>query len=244
MPPIRALLFDLDETLIKDRASTIHSLNQVFPKLVEHAPTLTYDHVRTAYVKTNNWHWENFDESPISGIEDPLETRAFLWSLALKDLGIEANGLADELGRVYQDARHQSFKPYEDTPKVLPILKQKYALYLTTNGNRLMQRRKMKSTGLTDCWDGVFIAQEQGVSKPKLEFFQRVLDHANVTPDECLMIGDNLNADIRGGANAGIKTVWMKRRDDMPADPDIKPDHTVTNLSELMELLDTAYDDQ
>ncbi|MDP8246195.1 MAG: HAD family hydrolase [Candidatus Hinthialibacter antarcticus] len=241
MTPIRALLFDLDETLIKDRASTIHSLNAVVPKMLEHVPTLTHDQIRAVFVKTNNWHWENFDESPISKMNDPLETRSFLWSLALKELGVEANGLANELGQIYQDARHDSFEPYEDVAEFLPVLRERYALYLVTNGNRLMQRRKLETTGLTGGWEGIFIAQEQGVSKPKPQYFQRVLKAAKASPDECLMIGDNLNADIQGGINAGIKTVWMKRRDDMPEHPEVKPDHTVQNLKELVELLDNQY---
>lgn len=241
MPPIRALLFDLDETLIKDRASTIHALEAVVPKILEHAPNLTEETIRKAYVKTNNWHWDHFDESPIGAMEDPLETRSFLWSLALKELGIESNGLAKELGQIYQDARHDTFAPYEDAHDYLPQLREKYALYLTTNGNRLMQRRKMETTGLTEGWDGIFIAQEQGVSKPKPEYFQRILDHATVTRDECLMIGDNLYADIQGGINAGIRTVWMKRRDDMPENPAVKSDHIVHNLKELVDLLEEYY---
>lgn len=241
MPPIRALFFDLDETLIKDCESTIHSLNAVVPLLVGRFPTLTDLQIRETYTRINNWHWENFDESPIGAIEDPFETRALLWSLVLKELGVDANGLAHEVGLVFQEARHGTFKPYEDAAEYLPLLRERYALYLVTNGNQLMQRRKLKATGLTEGWDGIFIAQEQGVSKPKPELFRRVLAAANVLPDECLMIGDNLNADIQGGLNAGIKTVWMKRRDDMPENSDIQPDHTVKNLKELLELLDKHY---
>lgn len=241
MPPIRALLFDLDETLIKDRESTDHSLNAVVPRLIGHVPSLTEQKIRETYTRTNNWHWDHFDESPIGAIEDPLETRSFLWSLALKELGIEANGLAEELGQIYQDARHETFAPYEDVHDYLPKLREKHALYLTTNGNRLMQRRKMEATGLTGGWDGIFIAQEQGVSKPKPEYFKRVLNYANVTSDECLMIGDNLYADIQGGINAGIKTVRMTRRDDMVENPSVQPDHIVHNLKELVDLLEKHY---
>ena len=46
------------------------------------------------------------------------------------------------------------------------------------------------------------------------------------------MIGDSLSSDIRGGADAGMRTVWFNPRR-LPAPYDPKPDFIVTALSEV-----------
>jgi FMN phosphatase YigB (HAD superfamily) len=54
------------------------------------------------------------------------------------------------------------------------------------------------------------------------------------------MIGDNLDADIRGAQNVGIYGVWISRRAD-PITEDqvqIQPDASLSSLSELPSILD------
>ena len=55
------------------------------------------------------------------------------------------------------------------------------------------------------------------------------------------MVGDKLGADILGARNAGIYSIWMTRRADIPANRDhedtIKPDVSINSLQELPALL-------
>jgi FMN phosphatase YigB (HAD superfamily) len=54
------------------------------------------------------------------------------------------------------------------------------------------------------------------------------------------MVGDNLDADIRGAKNAGLYAVWISRRAGPSGDdqPRVQPDATVGKLTELPALLD------
>ena len=59
-------------------------------------------------------------------------------------------------------------------------------------------------------------------------------------PDFCkthtAILGDSLSADMQGGKNAGITTIWFNR-DDMPDEEDVRPDYEIRSLSELPALL-------
>ena len=59
-------------------------------------------------------------------------------------------------------------------------------------------------------------------------------------PSETVMVGDNLDADIRGAKNAGLYAVWISRRAGPSSEdqPRVQPDATVSTLAELPALLD------
>ena len=54
--------------------------------------------------------------------------------------------------------------------------------------------------------------------------------------EETVMVGDSLTSDIRGGSNAGLRTVWFNPHGKEPR-PDIRPNYTIHALSELLPLL-------
>jgi FMN phosphatase YigB (HAD superfamily) len=56
-------------------------------------------------------------------------------------------------------------------------------------------------------------------------------------PDEIAMVGDRLDADVRGAQPLGIFTIWISRRAKRPEGPLIKPDASVETLSEIPPLL-------
>ena len=51
------------------------------------------------------------------------------------------------------------------------------------------------------------------------------------------MVGDSLTSDIRGGINAGIRTVWVNPTH-APGRPDIVPDYEIESISQLEALLE------
>ena len=54
------------------------------------------------------------------------------------------------------------------------------------------------------------------------------------------MVGDNLDADIRGAKNAGLYGIWISRRAGQSTEdqPRVEPDATISTLSDLPPLLD------
>lgn len=67
--------------------------------------------------------------------------------------------------------------------------------------------------------------------KPKKEIFDFALEQAGAKMEESIMIGDNLEADIKGAMNAGWDTVFVNHINEDPKN--VKPTYTIYNLVEL-----------
>ncbi|KON33295.1 MAG: hypothetical protein AC479_05125 [miscellaneous Crenarchaeota group-6 archaeon AD8-1] len=46
--------------------------------------------------------------------------------------------------------------------------------------------------------------------KPSKDFFNQALEKINLKAEECIVVGDDIESDIKGAINAGIKTVLVK----------------------------------
>jgi FMN phosphatase YigB (HAD superfamily) len=90
---------------------------------------------------------------------------------------------------------------------------------LITNGPSDVQRRKLAQYGLTDAFDPIVISQEAGHAKPDPRIFQEAARRAGAEASACVMVGDLLFADVRGGRASGWRTVWVRRA------RDIGPEH-------------------
>lgn len=65
---------------------------------------------------------------------------------------------------------------------------------------------------LRSCFDAVVISHDVGLRKPRREIFHAALDALGVAASEALHVGDNLEADVAGAAALGIRTAWVTRR--------------------------------
>ena len=89
----------------------------------------------------------------------------------------------------------------------------------------------------------IYTSEEFGVQKPHPCIFQRVLDDWGLPPDEVVMVGDTLDADVWGAQDAGMRGIWVDRGPDNPWGDDeeskqhITPDATIKQLAELPDLL-------
>ncbi len=76
-----------------------------------------------------------------------------------------------------------------------------------------------------------------GIRKPNPRIFHQALDAMQIAPDAAVMVGDTLGADILGARNAGLRSIWITRRADTPANRDhedtIQPDASIATLAEL-----------
>ena len=120
------------------------------------------------------------------------------------------------------------------------------------------QYKRLKKSGLTPFFSGVFVSEEAGSQKPQKEFFDycfRKIEEASlgagegsgcslagekdrhpVRPEEVLLIGDSLTSDMRGGENAGIDTCWFNPQGAVLT-AGVKVDREIRSLKELKEFL-------
>ncbi|UII27668.1 YjjG family noncanonical pyrimidine nucleotidase [Fulvivirga maritima] len=122
--------------------------------------------------------------------------------------------------------------PY--THDVLTYLQSKYQLYILTNGFNDVQQIKINSSNLTSYFKGVITSDSIGYKKPNKEIFDHALEVAGIANYEGLMVGDNLNADIRGARNADIASIYFNPERNRHKEKQLTE---ISCLSELMNIL-------
>ena len=151
-------------------------------------------------------------------------------------------GYEVDLDQFLLDYNRQFGGSYRLTPEAHSALDRAraagWSFAVVTNGPTEMQSHKLASSGIGDLADAVCISQEVGVSKPDPLIFQTAAQRAGESLRGAWMIGDNLDADIAGGAGVGARTVWVKRDyDPLVYDSDAEPDHVVSDFPDAVRLV-------
>jgi len=118
---------------------------------------------------------------------------------------------------------------FDGTIEILEYLQSKYELHIITNGFDEAQYKKMRSSQITHYFKTVTNAELAGVKKPNPIIFDYALKVAKAKPDESIMIGDSLEADVLGALNVGYDAIFFNYRND-EVEPHIKQ---VKELSQL-----------
>ncbi len=105
---------------------------------------------------------------------------------------------------------------------------------VVTNGPP-SQWSKLEAVGMASEFDAVCISAVVGSWKPDLSIFRSAARACNVAL-EGWMVGDSPQADIVGGADAGLKTIWMARGRSWTLDG-LTPDHIVDSIPQAVEVI-------
>ena len=131
----------------------------------------------------------------------------------------------------------------EDAAPTLNALRQEgYRMGIVSNaGDDQDVRTLTEKAKLTGYFDVIVSSAAAGIRKPHPKIFDLTLAHWGFKPDQAVMVGDTLGADILGAHNAGMPGIWISRRGDRPDNhahlDTIPPDATIASLSELPQLL-------
>ncbi|MFZ4826748.1 MAG: HAD family hydrolase [Phototrophicaceae bacterium] len=138
--------------------------------------------------------------------------------------------------------------PFEDVPPVLDLFVQHgIQLGIVTNAFQTasMRLRELETQSLLHYFpDCVITAADIGRLKPHPSIFQAALSALNAQPDETVFVGDNLVADVLGSQRMGMKGVWRKVAHHQYAQAtqdSIMPDATITDFSQLLPHLDAWF---
>ncbi len=144
-----------------------------------------------------------------------------------RDKGVEEN--ADDLGfqaaQLFRIASTDYIRLYPGVTEALTQLRQKgYRLWLLSNAQRVFTAYELNHLGLAPYFDGIYISSDFSCRKPDIRFFSALLEEQKLDPENCLMIGNDLDTDIAGAKNAGLDTLYMHTNltppDQRPADPE------------------------
>ncbi|MBA2939842.1 noncanonical pyrimidine nucleotidase, YjjG family [Paenibacillus sp. CGMCC 1.16610] len=222
----KILLFDLDDTLLDFGANEKDSLNKLF----QHFGYTLTDELFQAYNSVNKHLWTEYESGNIV-LDKVLNSR---FSETMLRLGIVVDGHAWE--NIYREFLGNGCQLMEGALEICQSLSVSHRLFIITNGITQIQIKRLKQSGLYEYFEDIFDSQSIGFQKPSKSFFNYVLSRIkdfNLT--DTLIIGDSLNADIKGGQLSGIDTCWINRKSEKE-DGDIQSTYMVTNLADIYDI--------
>ena len=225
---IEFLFLDLDDTILDFHKAERIALSKTIREFgVE--PT---EEILARYHVINKWHWEQLELGKLTRQEVVEDRFAMLFS----ELGVAADKAL--CAKVYEKNLSIGHYFLPGAEEAVEGLSKKYRLFLASNGTASVQRGRMTSANLYRFFEQVFVSQEIGCNKPAREYFDGCFARIpDFDKDRAIMVGDSLTSDIRGGINAGIRTVWVNP-DGQTAPADIRPDYEIRSITELEELLE------
>lgn len=237
----RALLLDLDDTILDDSGSVHDSWREACAAHADRLAPLDAAIVTDAIRKMSKWYWDDPDRHREGRLQLEAARREVV-RLALKDLGIEDSELAACIGDAYSHRRDLGMAPLPDAIDTVRWLRDSgRRLALLTNGAGIAQRRKISRFELGELFDVILVEGELGFGKPDERVYRRALAALDVEPLDVWMVGDNLEWDVGAPQKLGMSGVWIDARGrGVPAQSAVKPDYIVRTLAELRLLIERA----
>ncbi|KIL34759.1 haloacid dehalogenase [Cohnella kolymensis] len=258
---VKAVLFDLDDTLLWDERSVSEAFKDTC-RLGAEAAGLDADSLEETVRREARSLYETYDTfaftkmigiNPFEALwghfrqgEHPMfrklealapEYRLNAWTRGLAALGVDDPELGKKLAEWFPAQRRKLPYVYEETFAVLDELRDTYKLLLLTNGSPDLQQEKLDGMPtLIPYFDSIVISGNFGEGKPSPKLFAYAMEQIGITADEGVMVGDKLTTDILGANRVDMKSVWINRHGIERSD-EIIPTYEIKSLNELTDLL-------
>ena len=228
MKNIKHIFFDLDHTLWnfeKNSALTFKFL------LDKYNITIDLQKFLKVYMPINFSLWNLYRDDKI--------TKEYLRHNRLKSTFEKLNikidsGLIDEISNDYVKHLPDNNFLLPNAIPVLDYLFQKYTLHIITNGFTEVQNTKIFNSNLNKYFSCIIDSETVGVKKPHSKIFNYAYNISKAAyKNECLMIGDNYQADVMGALNYGFKAIHLNSNNESYHENSI----IITDLISLKEIL-------
>lgn len=224
---MKKVFFDLDDTIFDFKKAERIALSKTMRELGI-VPT---DEIIMRYSELNISQWKRLELGEITR----EEVKVNRYRLLFEELGVN---LSPKLATsIYEENLKIGHYFIKDAEEVVKKLYEKYDLYIVSNGAKAVQDSRIASSGIEKYFKGIFISETVGYEKPAKEFFDYCFSQIeNFDNKNAVIIGDSLSSDIRGGLNAGIKTIWYNPKN-LPNHTDVHPDFEIKSLMETEDIL-------
>ena len=226
MEDIKVVLIDIDNTLLDFNKGAEIAVGVAFNKC-----GLSFNkHCFNTFIEQNDLLWEKIERGEL--------TREGLHQIRFKTifnvLGITADGIMAETE--FRKTLFDVAVPVDGALELVEYLSKKYKVYCASNAIYNQQINRLKLSKMHDYFSGFFISEKIGYQKPTKEFFDFCFYNMQVKPEQTIMIGDSLTADILGAKNYGLKSIWFNQFDKQN-NSDIVPDYVVKELLQIKNML-------
>jgi 2-haloalkanoic acid dehalogenase type II len=216
VPKIRAITFDLDDTLWPAAPTLTRAEQRAHAWLAEHAPAVP---AMWSIEQLRELRWSIFNKHA-NLQHDFLRVRRLAMHNAFEQAGLSGAAAHETIERaldVFMAARNE-VDLYPEVRDCLERLSRGYALASLTNGNA-----DVKRIGLGHYFKAAISAHAHGTSKPDPTLFHIACRELACDPGEVVHVGDDIELDVYGARAAGLQVIWMNRTeaawagDDAPA---------------------------
>ncbi len=232
MKKYKHIYFDLDRTIWDFETNSHEALTDIFYKY----NLQNYIESSKIFIETYKTHnkklWKDYGLRKIT--KKDLITKRF--SITLEDFGINPDlreEMAKNMGVDYVTISPTKTALFPHSHEALSYLKDRYTLYVLTNGFKQVQTTKLKNCNLEQYFTKLICSEDAGVQKPKPEIFRYALKTVNAKKRESIMIGDDLNVDILGAKKSGIDQIFFNPKKIIHKE---QPTFEITSLNELLEI--------
>ena len=201
MQNIQHIFFDLDHTLWDFEKNSDLTFQKVFQN---NNIQLDLNLFLEVYKPLNFEYWKLYREEKVTKNElkyGRLKKTFDAINFKISDDLIHL--IADQYIEFLADFNHL----FDGTFEILDYLKKKYKLHIITNGFEEIQTKKMINSNIYHYFDKIITSESVGVKKPNPKVFNYALEQANAKKEHSIMIGDNVEADIRGALKVGMKAI-------------------------------------
>ncbi|MCK8141535.1 YjjG family noncanonical pyrimidine nucleotidase [Flavobacterium sp. I-SCBP12n] len=203
LPHITDVFFDLDHTLWDFDKNSELTFEEIFNR--NHPKIETKEFIEK-YIPINQECWRLYQYDKITHEElryNRLKNSFDAINYSISDQEIDK--ISEDYIQFLPDNNHL----FDGTIEVLDYLKSKYNLHIITNGFAEVQFKKMNNSKITPYFLTVTNSEMAGVKKPNPIIFDYALDLAKAKKENSIMIGDSLEADVKGALDAGLDAIFF-----------------------------------
>lgn len=228
---LKAVLFDLDDTLVQTTYFNDKSLDAAMKVLEDRGVALPQSKEETrAGLLTIK-------------IKAGIEFRKAFPELE-KLLGTTDKNVLVELTLAYDGAENENMRLFPGVSDLLRFLVGSGVdIGVITSGDTYRQRNKLIRTGMQDIFDVVLISEEVGMEKPDPRIYDAALQLLGLQPEECAFVGDKLDTDILGANRSGLVSMRVRQGRNAVTEPksdEEKPDFDFPDMRRLFEIFTIA----
>ena len=240
---IRSVLFDANGTLIQ--ISTDNDMDQIFRSA---AHFLTYQGIHLCREQVRDLYFqimknqrraspEKYPEFDAVGIwRTIIDQHQTDFTRTLPTAKLQQMPLF--LAEMSRGISRHRLRLYPHAREVLDILRERYPLALITDAQSTHARGELHQAGLLGYFHPIIVSGDHGYRKPDRRLFQHALDGVGVPAQNTIYVGNDMHRDIYGARQAGMTTVMYDSDQGTKTYPDCTPDYTITDLRDLLNILD------
>jgi putative hydrolase of the HAD superfamily len=205
---VKAILFDLDDTLFDHRHSSRAALAAI-QQGYACFELKTLDELECDYARL----LEELHPLVLQGVLTIQQARIERFRRLFAECEEDALApIIEAAAASYRQAYQAARRPVPGAVQLLANLESLVRIAIVSNNLVAEQRDKLQCCGLERFADELVVSEEVGVSKPCPEIFQVALSRVECSPQEAVMVGDSWKTDVLGAHHIGIWPVWLNRQ--------------------------------